>query len=197
MNLNKHFAVIDLETLGKTENSCILSLGLTISEYEESDITFQELLDKGLHVKFDLKEQLARGRATQKSTIQWWYEQSTEAKKILNPSAQDVSLYSINDILTEFFEKKGINPKKVDIYDRNSFDINKIQYVYEEDLDLKIIWDYHATFELSTFCRVLGYDRYAGVRVSDIPGAVYHNALHDSAVDHLRVMKVLHTVATN
>jgi hypothetical protein len=189
---NDHLAVIDLETLGSKSDSVILSLGLTFSRYDEIK-TFDELLSEGLYVKFDIKEQLDRGRITQDRVVKWWYTQPIEAKKILFKKHDDISLYQLPKILDGFFASKGVDVKKVDFYDRKSFDMTKLQYLFEEELGGDIFWNPNSEFEVATAFRFLGFDRYAGVQVSDIPGAIYHHALHDAAVDHLRLFKCLHS----
>jgi hypothetical protein len=150
-------------------------------------------VQNGLYLKFDLKEQLDRGRKASTRVVKWWYEQSVEARKVLIPNPADISLYGVGDQIQEFFKSKGIDIKKVDWYDRNCFDLSKLQYLFEEDLNQDVIWNYHNTFDVATAFRFLGFDRYAGVRVSDFPGAIYHNALHDAAVDHMRIFKALHS----
>jgi hypothetical protein len=189
-----HLAVIDLETLAVGSDAPILSLGVTISRYDDRDQTFDSLVQNGLYLKFDLKEQLDRGRKASQRVVKWWYDQSPEARKVLIPNPTlDVSLYGLEAHLQGFFKDKGIDIKKVDWYDRNCFDLSKLQYLFEEDLDQDVIWNYHNTFDVATAFRFMGYDRYAGVRVSDFKGATYHNALHDAAVDHMRIFKCLHS----
>ena len=187
-----HLAVLDLETLAKASNSVILSLGMTVTKYTDKDATFKSLLAGGLYLKFDIKQQLAMKRTTEKSTVAWWREQDPVARKVLNPSPSDVSVLDLPMLMGEYFDDIGVDIKKVDFYDRNSFDMSKLQDLFENNLDTKVTWDYKHVFEIATMLRYQGYDRYAGMHVSDVEGAVYHNALHDAAVDHLRILKVLH-----
>lgn len=186
------FCVIDLETLSSAQNAPILSMGMTIGRYDTPQ-TFDQLVANGLYVKFNLKEQLQKGRTPSERVVKWWYEQSWEARQVLIPSVHDVSLYTMPSILTDFMSRSGVDIKKVDFYDRNCFDLSKIQYLLEEELNMDVLWDYHNKFDIPTAFRFLGFDRYAGVRVDEIPGAVYHNALHDAAVDHLRIYNCLHS----
>lgn len=188
-----YFCVLDTETLGSRDDSVILSLGLTVSRYDDNK-TFDELVNEGLYLKFDIKEQLTRGRITQDRVVKWWYGQDSAARSVLIPQVTDSSLYALPSYLEEFFTLKGLSMRGVDWYDRKSFDMSKLQYLYEQELGRDAPWDPMQEFEISTALRYLGMDRYGGVRVSDIPGAVYHNALHDAAVDHLRIFKGLHTL---
>jgi hypothetical protein len=189
-----HLAVVDLETLAADGAAPILSLGLTVGRYDDTTQTFESLVENGLYLKFNLKEQLQKGRKPSERVVKWWYDQSVEARKVLSPSPDnEVSLYDIKSYLTNFFNAKGLDIKKVDFYDRNCFDLSKLQYLVEEDLKEDVFWNYHQTFDIPTAFRFMGFDRYASIRVSDFPGAVYHNALHDAAVDHMRLYKCLHS----
>lgn len=192
-NFQDRFAVIDLETLGVGSDSVILSLGLTVGAYSDTSQTFESLLANGLAIKFDIKEQLAKGRKTSRRVIDWWKKQDEGARKILFPTPQDVSLYNLSQYLDDYFAKVGFDIKLHDMYDRNSFDLTKLQYLYEEELNQDVPWDYHQTFDIPTAFRFMGFNRYAGIHVNDIPGATYHDALHDAAVDQLRIYRVLHS----
>jgi hypothetical protein len=186
-----HFGVIDLETLGVGSDSAILSLGLTVGRYDTA-LSFEQLIQGGLYLKFDLKEQLQEGRKKSDRVIKWWYDQPQAARKVLIPSPDDISLYRVEEYLKRYFDGLGIDIKKVDLYDRNSFDLTKLQYLFEEDLNQDVPWNYHYTFDIPTAFRFMGFERYAGMRAEDVPGCIYHNALHDAALDHLRIYKVLH-----
>ena len=189
--------MIDLENLGVGADSIILSLGLTVGRYD-TPRTFDSLLENGLFVKFQIKDQIERGRKKSDRVVKWWYDQSPEAKRAaLHPSPQDRSIYDLEQILNDYFSSIGIDIKTVDLYDRNSFDLTKLQYLFEEELDKDVPWNYHQTFDIPTAFRFLGFDRYAGVRVDDFGGAIYHHPLHDAAVDHMRIYKVLHSENAN
>lgn len=189
-----YMSVVDLETLAVGSDAVILSLGLTCARYDDTTQTFNTLVDNGLYLKFDIKDQLKQGRRTSKRVINWWYDQHTAARQVLNPSPDDVSLYDLGKYLKEFYDKFGIDIKQSDMYDRNCFDISKLQYLFEQELNQDVPWNYHNTFDIPTAFRFMGFDRYAGIRVSDIEGATYHHALHDAAVDHVRMNTVLHQV---
>lgn len=182
---------IDLETLGVGSDAVILSLGLVVSRYDEANLTFDHLKETGLSLKFDIKEQLARGRKTSKRVVAWWYEQDSAAKNILAPKPDDISLYDLDSCLQSYFKRIEVPINKVDMYDRNCFDLSKLQYLYEEELNSDVPWDYNHTFDIPTALRFLGSDRYGGVHVSDFPGAIYHRAIDDAAVDHMRMLKVI------
>ena len=191
-----HFSIIDTETLGINSDSCILSLGVTVSTYDDIDITFNDLVETGMYLKFNLAEQIKLGRTTNKDTIKWWFTQSEEARKVLKPSEEDVSLYSLHGKLQEFYGNKGIDIKNVDIYERSSgFDLGKLQHLFVDQQKSEVPWNRHNTYEISTALRFLGFNRYGNTLPSDFHGATYHNAMSDACIDHLRLLKCLHSPA--
>jgi hypothetical protein len=196
LSFQEHFCTLDLETLGSRDDAVILSAGLTWSRYDDQNLTFDKLVSEGLYVKFDIKEQLDKGRVTQDRVVKWWYNQTPEARAVLRPDpSKEISLYRFPDMLYQFLARNGLTAKKIDWYDRKSFDMSKIQYLYEEELKMDIPWNPNQEFEVSTALRYMGMDRYGGIQVKDIPGAIYHHALHDAAVDHIRLSRGLHSLA--
>lgn len=194
MSFNKDFVVIDLETLGVSSDAIILSAGVVHGRYEDKNLNFDDLIRNGMYRKFNVEEQRRRGRRTSRRVIKWWFGQSEESKKVLKPDSSDTLLYNFPAELEAYIQSRGLNIRKVDFYDRKNFDLSKIQYLYEEDLGRDIPWNPNYEYEVATAFRFMGMDRYAGIQVSDIRGAVYHNALHDAAVDALRLSKALHNV---
>lgn len=191
---NDYLATVDSETLAIGSDSCILSIGVTVSKYEDKDITFEQLVSAGFSMKFDLAEQRANGRTVSDKVVRWWMDQSPEARKVVMKSSNDVSLYTLHDELVKFFVEKDIDIMKVDMFDRRNFDLSKMEYLFVEEQKLdRVPWDHLNEYEVSSALRFMGYDRYGGIHVKDIPGAVYHNAIHDAAVDHLRILKCLHS----
>ena len=71
--------------------------------------------------------------------------------------------------------------------------MSKLEYLFVEEQKVDVPWDFHKEYEVSTALKYMGFDRYGGIFVKDIEGAVYHNALHDAAIDHLRILKCLHS----
>ena len=92
--------IFDFESLGLSENSVLLSLGVVVFDtsdfYIQSDgveTTFNKLLKKGLYIKMDVKDQIEKyGRTIDKSTLMWWTEQGEDAQKVLKKTENDVKL---------------------------------------------------------------------------------------------------------
>ena len=89
----KHL-MIDLETLGVTPGCAILSVGAVYF-----DPHMGELGDEFYRVAFaTLGEQEKYGLKTEKSTLDWWNDQSPEARKVMN----DTNARSLHDVLIAF-----------------------------------------------------------------------------------------------
>jgi 3' exoribonuclease, RNase T-like len=82
--------ILDIETFGTESTSVVLSAAMV---YFEEGVSYQELIDSSIFVKFDAKEQIQKyGRITDKNTLEWWAKQSTGSKQIsLIPSENDLT----------------------------------------------------------------------------------------------------------
>lgn len=198
--MNK-LASLDMETAGLFDDAVVLSLGLSISDYDQKDITFKELVDGGLYLRFQIQEQIEMGRKTQASVMNWWKEKTTpEARKQAWGNGPEgparVSIRELPGLLQGYLKGLGVDPKKVDWYDRNCFDMSKMQHIHEETLKLptsQTWWDYQMRFEFATALRFLGSDRYGGMPPDSFPEATYHHPLHDAAMDHMRILNAIHS----
>lgn len=90
--------MIDIETLGTRPGSVILSAGLVYDDVVNGR--------QRLEVFFNINEQLALGLKIDQSTMQWWMNQSDEAKKIFsripgNPSPNRMNLQNILDFFPD------------------------------------------------------------------------------------------------
>lgn len=68
----------------------------------------------------------------------------------------------------------------------------KLQKICEDDLGGEVFWQYGSIWEVATALRIMGFDRYGDMPASSFPGAIYHNSLHDAAMDHVRFLKAVH-----
>ena len=73
--MNLQDVMIDLETLGTGPKAVVLSIGAVFFDKEELGNTFYAVLDT-------LSQETA-GRVVDPKTVQWWSEQSEEAKTVL------------------------------------------------------------------------------------------------------------------
>lgn len=81
--------LLDIETLDVESTAVVLSVAMV---YFEEGMTYDELLERTIFVKFDSKEQISKYKRTvSKSTLDWWSKQTKESKEVsLIPSNKDV-----------------------------------------------------------------------------------------------------------
>ena len=107
--------IYDFETLSQNVFTAP-AVNLAILKFDESRFLedpyqYDELVDGCRLLKFNVSEQVKKyGRKIQKASVEWWEQQGAEAKKLLAPSSDDISiseLYHIlvNDIRLQSFER--------------------------------------------------------------------------------------------
>lgn len=192
--MNKDFVVVDLETLGKWDSAVVLSAGVVFGSYGTPQ-TIESFIERGLYAEFDVKEQLAKQRTMCADVIDWWGTVKTGAESVLGPDHVKMSLYDFPALCKSFLEDNGVDLKNCDLYDRNSFDMTKLEHVIKNDMcQAKVFWNYGNVLELSTALKFLGFDRYGNLKAGDVPNITYHNALHDAALDAYRLQHCLSAV---
>lgn len=115
--------IFDFETLSQDPHTGVV-VSLSMLNFSESRFTsnpysYEDLLSQTEFIKFNVKDQIDNwGRKIQKSTLDWWSNQPTEAQKQLTPSSED---RSIQDLYSFFVVNKPTNLNKV-FTRRNTFD---------------------------------------------------------------------------
>ncbi len=101
--------IYDFETLGQNPKISP-ALALAALAYDEDKFidgdgyTYQELLNRVKIIKFDIADQIKNyEKVIQKETMDWWQSQSPEARQILKPTSQDVSITNLEQWLTDNF----------------------------------------------------------------------------------------------
>ncbi len=199
------FISIDLETLGKWDSSIILSLGMTVVPNEfvitgDIDNDFTNLLSNSVEFKLGVMTQKRDGRTTDTSVLDWWKEQAANnpaAAAILKPSEQDIDYMNIfHEIDCWLYTNFKTKLKDYKIFDRNSFDVSKLQHLWEVTLNKgsNVPWSYKEVFEVVTLLRICSKngDRYGDINPYEFshPDFVYHSAKCDAALDALRIARV-------
>lgn len=184
--------VIDLETLGNAPHGAIVSAAVLVFDLKDRKKDFKDLCNEALYVKFNLKEQKAKGRKIDKDVVTWWKDQSKEAQKELLPSDKDVNINEGLDLITNYLTERGVVPKNSIAFCRGqSFDFPLIVDLYEScdrgfDFPNKF-WNQRDT---RTYIGTLANQ----IDIRDIPlpdgtldGFIHHNAVHDIAKDVLKM----------
>lgn len=82
--------LLDIETLSTESTAVVLNAAMV---YFEDGMSYNELLESSLLVKFDAKEQIRQyKRHVSKDTLDWWGKQSEEIRNTnFNPSCTDLA----------------------------------------------------------------------------------------------------------
>lgn len=97
--------IYDFETLSQEPVDGV-AVCFAFMTYDENRLSsnnpyeYEELLELAELIKFNVEEQVEiYNRKIESDTLIWWKGQSPEARKILNPSEDDVSITELPDIL--------------------------------------------------------------------------------------------------
>ncbi|QQV88885.1 exonuclease [Providencia phage PSTRCR_121] len=102
--------IFDLETFGSTSNAAVIDLSWIVFDPDPTKVeTFQELVARGKRIKFDLASQKGQ-RLFSTSTLNWWKDQSQEARENIKPSSIDVTVMEGIVTFLESLKEQGINP---------------------------------------------------------------------------------------
>lgn len=101
--------IIDYETFGNVSNTAVIDLAAVVFDPNPEVIeTFDELVSRGMKLKFNLKAQKGV-RLFGASTIEWWKKQSAEARANLAPSSEDIDHVEGVYKLLAFLKENGVH----------------------------------------------------------------------------------------
>lgn len=188
----------DTETLGLYENAVVTTLACCAFTFEDA-VSYDELVASGFFAKFKVDEQIkVYHRETTASTIQFWKEQSQEAReRSILPSANDITLVEGLTSLTEYIKDSGYNWKKSYVWSRgNAFDLPKIESLYRQ-AGLQLPFNTFRVRDTRTMIDCLtGSDNgYYNLRDGEPKSFIKHHALHDTALDCARMIEIHHSLS--
>lgn len=158
----KH-VMIDLETLGTSSDSVILSIGAV-----KFDPTTCTLSDNGLHLVLATADQQTKGRHVDQDTVDWWNKQSQEARLSWDiPDRQKLDPRAVLMQFTEWFKGARF------IWSHGSvFDVMLMESIMDM-YGVTVPWKFWYIRDTRTLYDIAGVgpDRGAGTR---------HNALDDA-----------------
>lgn len=186
--------MVDVEGLSKYADCPILSIAVIPFNFME-DSTFQELVDRGLYLKINIKDQLNKGLRINKETLDWWKKQDKDAKEVLKPSPHDVLFSDAILSVQEYLKKHGFDPKNGMFYSRGiSYDFSTLQYVSRE-YNVELPWNQWNLNDTKTMIRLLNCSNSANYNLVKykIPDGEYspHVSLHDAAKEILVINELL------
>lgn len=183
--------MVDLEAISHYSTGAILSIACVPFKLTDTN-TMVELKDRGLNIKLSIKDQISKGFDSSPETLAWWKTQSEEAKKILIPSDDDLTIEQACDVLDEYFEK-WVDKKKSFFYSRGiQYDFPFFQNLYRQaGREMPInSWN---LIDTKTMIRTLTFDEYARYPISKdkLEGFVAHDALSDACKEVLVVQELV------
>lgn len=180
----KH-VMVDLETMGTATDSAIIAIGAVEFNPEggafgfiEGDVDSTPDFGREFYVNVDLQSSIETGLRVDASTVQWWLQQSEEARlKLL----EDPRVH-INRALVDFSEwfrfrvEDGVrHPGPEFIWARGTdFDVAILKFAYRA-IGLEHPWAYNKGRDSRTYFDALGFDI---TKMENI--GVAHNALDDA-----------------
>lgn len=189
----KRVAVLDTETLSRWDDAVILTVGLTCVPAEEmfKPHDYDYFVDNSRTLKLSVADQLGYGRKVEEDTLAFWERQGPEAAHILTPKPSDLTLAQFDEEFTAWVGNKW----DLEIWQRNSFDMPKLQHIYEINLRKKAPWHTQQVWGVETALRLNSQhnDRYGAInpKTFEHPRFVYHDAACDAALDAYRLNLVL------
>lgn len=199
-----HF-IMDCETLGQDVFTLpVLDFSYLKFDWErfssDKPYTFDELLFMADRTKFKVTEQFHLGYKPNKETKDWWLSQGEEAKKVLLPSDEDVTISKFMDNILEY-----LGDSKIHYWwsRANTFDPIILQrlakdagYNYSERLSNKL--KFWLVRDTRTF--IDSYTDFNSQKVSFMPlkdeniwkqKFVHHSSKHDIVGDVLRLQTLI------
>ena len=194
MNSSQTHLIIDMETLGTKPNSVVLSMACVPFNFN-SNVDFESLVKSSFYVKFDTIEQIQHHkRKVDENTVNWWKkQQSEEAKSVIRPSKNDVSLETGLRAFSKFVGSTGYDFKNSFVWSRGiAFDGPLLESIYDNVDTINIpvnTWLYR---DIRTYVDTLegSIDGYGRFQDLGLTGVVKHNALHDVCCDVIRMKKI-------
>ena len=188
--------MFDIETLGIESTTVILSAAIIYFDPEkDADVSFKELVDRSLFIKFDAKDQVKRlDRTMTKSTLDWWNKQGEHQQKLsfVPDKSRDMitedGLMLIRDYINKYH--RGADPQTLTIWARGSLDQMAI-----DSLALKAGIDPIAPFnrwrDVRTAIDLMtdsknGYCKVEGLNWDEV---AKHDPVHDCALDVLMLLR--------
>lgn len=155
--------MFDIETLGRTPGSLVLSIGAVEVDLEEGT------LGATFHVNIDLADSIVKGLTVEQETVAWWQGQSEEAKALVFNSGAALPLVQALVSFSTFYDPI----QKRDLYCCGpSFDVSILEAAYRV-AGVPVPWEFYRVRDYRTL-------REWYPEVGSPPTTVAHDALEDA-----------------
>lgn len=182
--------IFDFETLGQTDDAVLLSVGVLACPDMNIDISFSELLEHGIYMKLERKEQVLLGRALDTDTVNWWKKQGSEAREVL-ANTNLVDCFNAYCKIRAFLFDNGYSPKNSKIWSRGMIDqrwwqsfCNTLSIKDKNINDPTSFWMWRDT---RTALDILVGNTNGRVGIAEPEEFIKHHALCDCCMDYLRL----------
>lgn len=185
--------MIDIETADKESTAIVLSLAAIHFDLEEdvkNAVSYNQLLERAIYVKFNSMEQANLGRTAGKETLKWWMNQDENVRNFaIKRSEFDLPM---NKGLTNFFSYVNmVSDKNTHYWARGVLDPLCLESLcktagvdplhYNKWLDVRTaLRCLKSTTNRIGYCEVLNFDEKTLVRK--------HHPVHDCAYDIMMLL---------
>ena len=188
--------IFDFETLSQNPiDAAVVSCASVVFDTEillANGYTYEGLLANVKFIKFNVKDQVDRwNRNIEESTLEWWSQQTKEARASIKPSAEDVS---IQELIPWLGNQINRSKNKFVFTRNNTFDPVIVQSI-SKDFNQPVPYDWWKIRDTKSF--LMGLTFGSDIHDSFIPpGAenkyVKHDPRHDVVLDVMRLQTILH-----
>lgn len=172
--------MLDLETLGTSPGSVILSIGAV-------EFDMAEGLGREFYTVINQMSCLQNGLVTDSNTLAWWAQQSKEARQVLEDSrTSDIKLPDAMHLFNAFLERCG-DRTQIRVWGNGADFDNTLMIAAYKATAIKCGWKYHNNRCYRTLKETIGLPQ------SKREGT-HHNALADAkhqATHALKIQKFL------
>lgn len=137
--MSQKHVMLDLETMGNTSYSSVISIGAVSFDIDSGERFNQ------FYQKIDFKSCLDVGLGVDASTIEWWLKQNEEARKLATQKGDNI--YDVLKLFSEWFELENKNSY---IWGNGArFDMGLLEDAYIR-CKLDIPWSFRNELDLRT-----------------------------------------------
>jgi len=200
-NTEYEYVMVDLETLGLSSKSPVLSIGAVL--FNLTDLDTMESINSAdptrtFYVEIEAEDWLKYGRVADAETIQWWMAQSDSAKAVFNRTSphKTFAVPALNQFNTFAFgnRPRGLwsNGANYDVVILSDWAKDMKRAGEEVQYDSKFNWEYDVRTLLELAKKLTGFDKKSVPRVG-----TYHNALDDAKYQVLLVQEACRSLNPN
>lgn len=200
--INDLAVMIDIETLGTTAGSPVITIGATLFDPRSCDSS-EELMRRSLLIRCDISDSINRSHGVNGDTIRFWFEQKDAAIKALvvgdpPPVAMKDACKKLfryckdrgSFVNKEFFEDLSSMPIASTFWAKDpDFDMVLLRYYYEE-LNEIMPWKFPQCRSVRTIQGLAWPDPNDRPEFI-VPGGVLHDARWDAIVQAMRIQAAM------